>query len=366
MENSKRPVLFGCDFDPNPDIDGLRRKLWRFVGASGSLVGESPRVGESPYDLIVKNIKISQGETACRLAGKYPCPGWLSATPDFDREIYPEMYRQFIDDGGCLRYARGLGRFIAAGYGEGEIPVTIAVDHCLSGGIIEALTQKYGELTVIIFDAHLDAISPPVRNGLVGFRRDQESKDNNLALSYEYYGETFAGNYDTGSFLNHLLKENVLQGDRLLVFGTQDPPSPRLSGIKDQRVLAYIREYEWLEQQGVVIKPLKNLGQVNAKKDMPELQGKLAGQNVYLSIDVDVLKGKIGMAARYGSENGLTISKLFKVLAWLGLAEANVIGMDIMELDVNSLPFSGLKEADFCSFVKNMLSAICNQSSWGR
>jgi arginase family enzyme len=353
MSNNKRPVFFGCDFDPNPDIDGIRRKILRFLEKSGHINQESP------YDIFINNLnKASVLSSSCRFGGKYPCPGWLSALPDFSVELYPEMFRSFINEGGCLEYAEGFGNYVASELKAGEIPVSIGVDHCLTGGIIKALSKQYGDLMVIVFDRHLDAIPPYIRNDMVGYMREQSEKGGGASLSYEYYEGTFTGNYDTGSFLNYLLKEGTLQGRNLMVFGTQDCPSPELRGIRDERIARYLKEYEWLENQGVVIKSLYTLNRAAGRDDMQDILKKAAGRNVYLSIDIDVLKGKIGSAARYGGDGGLATARLLKLLDWLELGNSNLAGIDVMELDVNSLSSARLKEYDVYSFMKNFIDEI--------
>jgi len=128
------------------------------------------------------------------------------------------MYRKFIDEGGCLDYTTRFGQYVASDLLEGELPISIGVDHCLAGGIIRPLSQRYNDLVVVTFDAHLDAFSPCIRNNLVGYMREHSSQENDSYLLYEFHEGTFTGNYDTGSFLNYLIREETLPGNNLLEY----------------------------------------------------------------------------------------------------------------------------------------------------
>lgn len=356
MSIYKRLALFGCDFDPNPDIGGIRRKILRFIEKSGRANQEGF------YDIIKNDLTGTESDLSLRLAGKYPCPAWLSSSPDFGQELYPEMFREYINKGGCLEYTTGFGKYVASNAEADELPVSIGVDHCLTGGVIKSLAHRYPDLQVVVFDKHLDAIPPYIRNDMVGYMREHSECDGGPPLSYEYYEDAFTGNYDTGSFLSYLLKDGVLQGRNLMVLGVQDSPSPMLRDIEDERISRYLEEYAWLEKQGVTIKSLYSLDRASVRDDMPDIAGKLSGRDVYLSIDIDVLRGKIGSAARYGGDKGMAPSRLFKILDWLELRNCNLVGLDLMELDVNSFSAAKLKEHDVYTFVKNIIFEICKKS----
>ncbi|NLI12189.1 arginase family protein [Pelotomaculum propionicicum] len=350
MKN-RTPLFWGCDFDPNPDIDGIRRKLMNFMQNQG----QASKRG--PYDLYKDNSSLFPRDNQAEFfAGKYPCPSWVSATPDFAREIYPEMYRKFIDKGSCLAYAEQFGAHVVSHTPAGRIPVSLGVDHCITGGIYKALAQQHQNMILIVLDKHLDALSPYVRNQMVGYSLEQSNKNRLQRDNYEYHGDHFYGNYDTGSFLNYLLKKKVIFGRDLMVFGIQDAPDPRLRKIDDKRVNGYLAEYDWLIGSGVYIAPLAALRRKNFRGHYAEIENCLVDKEVYLSVDIDVYNGGLGRSARYFSSDGLDFPDIKRLLEWMGLEKAKLVGMDIMELDVNMLKESKFTEAEVGAAYDKLIS----------
>ena len=352
MQEHKSIVLFGSDFDPNPDIEGVRRKVSAFI----EIEGRNSRKG--PYDYLIESLKTEK--IRFKDGGKFPCEEWLSTAPNLlaSGEIYPEQYRKYIDQGNCLKYARDFGNFVACRCKADEVPVTIAVDHALTGGIIEKLQEKNGEkLKIVIFDAHLDAIPPAVRNGLVSYMREKSPEDNNYYYKYEYHGDTFKGSYDSGSFLYWLLAERIINPENLVIIGIQDEPSSELRNIKDARIAAFIESYDSLLEQGVTIWPLSSIRQrYGFERQISRISKKLSGGKIYLSIDIDVLDGNLGEATRYATPYGLSISEIADILKRLKLEDADVVGLDLMELDVNKFISLGLNGANLRFFFKKILS----------
>lgn len=352
-QENTRVVLFGSDFDPNPDIDGVRRKVTSFIETEG----KSSHKG--PYDYLKDGLE--KRKIQFRAGGKFPCEDWLSTTPDLlsSGEIYPEQYRKFIDNGSCLKYARDFGDYIVRGCKDGEIPVVVAVDHALTGGIIEKLQEKRDEkIKIVVFDAHLDAIPPAIRNGLVNYMRERYPGDS-AYLKYEHYDNSFKGAYDTGSFLYWLLEEQIIKPENLIIIGIQDEPSAKLRNIKDPRIDAFLKSYDNLLKQGVTIWPLSAiLKRHDFEKQISYIRNKLIGESIYLSIDMDVLKGNLGESTRYGTGYGLSVLEIIEIIRLLKLDLRNIVAIDLMEMDVNKFISLGMEALAIESFYRITLSIL--------
>lgn len=342
---------FGCDFDPNPDIDGLRRKIIHFLSGGGL-----PQYC-GPYALFAA----AHQDEGQRYAwgGLCACANWLTATPFFGQELYPEAFREYINVGNCRDIASELGDFVLAGLQEGEIPVTIGVDHCLTGGIYRALKRRHPNLLLVVFDMHLDAIRPRTRNNLVNYYEQYLRQNTSESIDgFEQYAPNFEGNYDTGSFLAYLIDEGCLRQDELMVLGIQDAPDDSLSAADDSRVKAYLDEYAALTAGGAKIVPLSEIEAGSASEAGTQLTGCLAGQDIYLSIDADVFADKLGLCTRYGSEAGLDKERFRQLLATMGLGQGNLVGIDIMETDVNTMPEYDLSIQELVKHYDTLLRLI--------
>ena len=339
-------MFWGCDFDPNPDMNGIRRKLSNF------LLSEGNSRGRGPYDILYAHKTIISD--ACGLfAGKYPCPSWLSVTPDFAREIYPENYRAFINNGGCRDLAFAFGEHVRKKTPQERIPITLGVDHCITGGLYRALAESGSDIILVILDQHLDALSPYCRNRMVGYSREHEKKKQKNSV--EYYGPDFRGDYDTGSFLHYLIKDQVLKPKNLLVLGNQDAPAAKLRNIKDSRITGYLDEYDSMLANGATIVPLKELRKQSFYSMQQELQDRLANRRIYLSVDIDVFDGVLGRSSRYSARDGLSFDEVARLLNWLGISDTQIIGMDIMELDINVLREHHTEESEIAACFEKLI-----------
>lgn len=330
--NRRKPLFWGCDFDPNPDMHGIRRKLTSFILNEG----RSAHMG--PYRLFKERQSAFSEADGC-FGGLFPCPSWLSSSPEFQQELYPEDYRRFINSGGCRDMAVAFGEYVFTHTPDDRIPVVLGVDHCLSGGLYRMIEKKRKDVALVVLDRHLDAISPACRNRMVGYAQAHENKKNkkkNAGL-VEYFGPDFLGNYDTGSFLRYLITNLQLSPADLFVFGNQDAPAAKLRENKDPAIREYLAEYDGLIEAGATIIPLKEYRKQNFFNHHQELNGALAGRCVYLSVDVDVFDTALGDCARYADRDGFSLAEARRLLQWLGLEQAELIGMDMMELDVNRL-----------------------------
>ena len=356
MASNKVFRVYGCDYDPNPDIYSVQRKLSRFISLRGG-------GADGVYGLSLKYWDaLSRVGASFEKGALYPCPDHLSAAPGFRTEIYPETFREHINSGGCEEYCRLFGEGYIQAFGKGETPLLLGADHALTGGILRELLKSEPDLKVLVFDSHFDGFSPETRNGLVGYTIENcpEGNPDSQYRQYEYFGEDFKGGYDTGSFLHSLAEEGVLDPESLSVFGVSSLPAPEMKDSEDERIKRYFDEYDRFLKRGSRIIPADTLNSMRAGTMKEGLGCSLAGTKAYLSIDADVLGGPLGAATRYGSGLGVSAGRIAEVLIALDISSAQLVGMDIMEIDITRLMEENEKEIFYeaVSLLKKIIDCL--------
>lgn len=350
IKRNNRVALFGCDFDPNPDIESIRRKIFRYIAYEGRYEYFGP------YDLMEKEFREN---AARRLVGKYPCPAWLSASPDNSVQILPKTFRQYINDGGCNKYVSGFGNYVNQNLLPREIPFICGVDHSVTGGLVKAITENItNSFKLLVFDAHLDAIPPIIRNELLGFARDNPSLLNADPFQYEYFSQEYSGAYEAGSFLYWLMEENAVAPEDLIIIGIQDEPSASLREIKDSRVKNYLDYYDKMLDSGVTIIPLAELANRHKNdKLIANLKRKINTDEIYISIDLDVF-GQLVAATRYRINKGLSQEYFMNIFRGI-INNSNLIGVDITEFDISYyIPGYNSQTSNYISFIEQTLDEI--------
>ncbi|MDR1245598.1 MAG: arginase family protein [Clostridiales Family XIII bacterium] len=351
MKERKVFKIYGCDYDPNPDTYALRRKLSRFISLGGR---ECIR---GPYDIFIKFWdRLPMDRLPCVKGDKYPCPGYLSASPGFETEIYPETFRDHINSGGCRDYCRRFGEDYNGVFGNrNEIPVLFGVDHALTGGIVRELLKSEPDMRLVIFDAHFDGFSPKVRNDLVGYY-DRDAR-------YEYFGDDFTGNYDAGSFIHYLKEEGFLDPKNLSVFGVESLPSREMKYMGNSRIRAYSEEYDAYAEGGSRILSADALNaaaySLSLRHGVTTLHGQysLSGKKVYISVDADVLKSSLGAVTRYGG-GSISVRKIIDILTALNISSAQIMGIDIMEIDISKMLYENVSEEEIFNETVSLLTGI--------
>jgi hypothetical protein len=116
-----------------------------------------------PYDATAESIKTHYH---FELAGKFPIPSWLGPRPlPTDHSLLNlENFRRFSDSNGFLKISEEISDFVRE-YIFPELPVMIGIDHSSTGGVVSALSERYGseKISVIVLDRHFDAIAPSLR-----------------------------------------------------------------------------------------------------------------------------------------------------------------------------------------------------------
>ena len=157
QEKNSNIDFFGIALDPTDDP--LKMKF-KFSFAQNCAFEKSKF--KSPYSGIRSYLKDLFEVGAIKEKGEIKVPGWLMPAPSV-RDlglVTPVNNVAFIDANGCLKYAERVKEFVNVSNG-GNIPAMIAVDHSMTGGMLEALVPRYSSenITVLILDSHFDAFS---------------------------------------------------------------------------------------------------------------------------------------------------------------------------------------------------------------
>lgn len=344
----KRKIVkaFGVAFDPDEYIGAIERQYYITLLKYGI---DYLKDISDPYDLLIPYIEETIGSNALvKKLGKMPVESWLSPKPDLEDEelVNAENYSAFIDADGCREYADLVEKFVQEILDEDSLPLMVGIDHSLSGGVIRALSKRYGaeNLSVIVLDSHLDAIQTSIRYKLFN---SIKKRGHNLFLPDEFY--LSAGLYDPliferpdsynkGTFLYYLIKERILPPRNLWVIGVQDHPKEDQSKINDPYIKEYLNAYLNLENEGVNIITKEKLETKNLIHELDAISTQL----LYFSFDVDVGCGSsITLTRCLPDENGLNEHELYNLAETIRRViykkEIDLVGLDIMEVDIHYL-----------------------------
>jgi agmatinase len=167
----------------------------------------------------------------------------------------------------------------------GKMPVAIGGEHTITLGILKGLGTKAEKTAIVSFDAHLDV------------RREFQG----LTLSHT----TFM----------RLINEQVKPA-RIFELGTR-------AVCKE--------ELEYAKKSGIEFFTSQQIRKDGIEKVMRNLQEKLSPyDNVYLSVDMDVLDPAFAPAVQNPEADGIETNTLIDVLC--ALCDKRVIGFDILEI----------------------------------
>jgi arginase family enzyme len=281
---------------------------------------ESPwqELAFDPYDAI-NNLLLEQAYTAKNVEwiGKFPIESRLSPKPLVGDEGFLTItfFTDFLDKNGCLTYREKLVSYLKDNVYPAS-PVMIGVDHSLTGGVLRYLAESNNDFNVVILDSHTDIIDFSTKRALV-------------TPSLGKGSSSPPDIYECGSFIGHLLNENVIKADRLWILGTQDLPedAERLEiPLYAQRLRDWVRKGVHLISKSDLV-----------RHGIPE---EIEGPT-YISIDIDVGSYASVLACRFMDRIGLEYEALVGILKSLSaLIKQNrisLLGLDVMELDVHFL-----------------------------
>ena len=291
---------------------------------------------KDPYDGVINSLRslgISKGFH--ELGGLHVEP-WLKPTPDpeYSPMVTVENYVVFIDANGCKEYANKVSDFVKENIIP-RIPCLIGVDHSLSGGCVKAICDEYGPENVhfIVLDSHFDAITSPVRCGLIQY--DIETNPRTPFDPSDPYVKERPNSYNADSFIFHLVKDGLVDPANVSVFSVSDYPPKSAFEIDDDRVRTYLDAYTSLEKKGLSILRKQqiesNLGKVK------QLLDRVRQKNLYVSIDIDVGANSALKGARFLDYVGLTEEEIYRVIELIRRRirkGCSLVGFDLLETDV--------------------------------
>ncbi|MHA1385320.1 MAG: arginase family protein, partial [Candidatus Helarchaeota archaeon] len=298
-----------------------------------------------PYDAFIENSKELKRPIFAKI-GKFPVESWLRPIPDLEdiQFINPLDFRIFLDSNGCKEYSDEMGKFIEERVLP-DIPLMIGADHSLTGGVLKALSKKYGSenITLIILDGHFDGIPTHLRLNLAKYSKEHKEEMAvlfpDLVDSVNDYTE-IPQSYNCGTFLYHLLEDQIIKPENLIVFGVMDYPRDDFKDINDSRVKDYVDFYHSYEKKGVKIIPNSKNYKDMLKRFRIALE-KIKTKYVYISVDVDISSLNAVLAARFMEFIGIdeecmnNVADLLKNL--INSKKVELIGLDLTEIEVHFL-----------------------------
>ena len=163
---------------------------------------------------------------------------------------------------------------------DNKIPMGMGGEHLVSLPVMKAVASKYDDLAIIHFDAHTD-------------------------LRENYEGEEYSHSTPIRKIADLIGPKNVYS------FGIR-------SGMKE--------EFEWAKEQGM------HLSKFEVLEPLKEVLPTLAGRNVYVTIDMDVLDPAHAPGTGTVDAGGITSRELLASIHAIAASGVNVVGFDLVEL----------------------------------
>jgi arginase family enzyme len=324
--------FFGASLDAldTPEAVNIRKS---YVEALSS--GKHPQSDlRDPYELFRKIMGNQIKEFGHQYLGRFIVDSWLTPKPkvsDLDL-IRQENFEYFIMNDGLRVFAELLRDFVKF-HVFPDIPGMIGVDHSLTGGVLMALSERFGpeNLGVLVLDAHTDAIPLPIRSCLF-----QYASEAGLSSVGSISKSATLDPYTGGNFLFYLIEKEIILPENLIIVGSGDS-ADKLRNLSDRRVIEYVRHYDSLLERGVKVITKEELLQFGPAVVQDSLD-RLKCSKLYISLDVDVSAYCGVLGARFldvvGIENSLILETASKVLESFCLHKFLLVGIDIMEIDI--------------------------------
>ncbi len=321
-----RIVFLGCPLDSDEQHEAfLEKKQGRLP----------PGFGDDPYEAVMSLISREIPEPLWESMGSLPVPDWLRPMPSLasTAQVTPEAMVRFIDGDGCRRFAESLQEVVAAEILP-NIPCLIGVDHSLTGGVYNALVERFGadRLSLVVIDSHTDAIPTGVLAGAVGYDMDTNPHSRYDPADPLLYNRTDA--YHASSFVHHLLAEKRVAPRNLYLVGVGDHPDKKTARIKDDRMARYVAAFSRLQRSGVGVVTKKDLTLQPSK--FYRLMQRIDTPYVYISIDMDIGAGNALEGVRFRNRRGISEKQIYRLGDALCQCLENGIalaGMDVCEFN---------------------------------
>ena len=335
----KKPIkVFGVALDPNDNTSKLLIKH-AYVQAVGDKRIKGPDFLD-PFDYFMNKSKILTEERFINI-GKLPIESWITPKPvpeDIDL-ISPMDYKIFLEGGGCLDYKKDLEEFLEKNI-QDEIPLMIGVDHSSTGAFISFIANKHGkdEVSYIILDGHFDGIRSKTRIGLAKYATEAKIETTNVLLNPEDIEklQDIDDYYNCGTFIRYILTEKVVDARNVFIIGNNDYPNQAMRKVEDEKVQAFVKEFDFYESLGVKFLPQLNDFEL-FKAELEKLLEQITTKKVFISTDVDVAAGKAVLAARFIDAFGFTYDQMMTIYKMIFLHLNNngieVVGVDFTEIE---------------------------------
>ena len=324
-EIKKKIVFFGCPLDCDEKEESIREKL-----ESEAAPGES----DDPYDPVMAMIRNEVSTELWSEEGSIKVPGWLRPNPPSeDRErVNVGEFVGFTDRDGCLEFASQVRQLVSDSILP-HIPCMIAVDHSMTGGVIEALSDRYGSehLTLVMLDSHTDAIPVPVVSEAIQY--DVDTNPETLYHRNDPFLYNRPDSYNASSFLHGLLDRDILLPEQVFIVGVSDYPPKRAFRLKDPRVARYVGAYTGLKRRGVTI-VTKNECLVSPSK-LKNLLRRIDTTYVYVSMDMDIGARNAVEGVRFRDRQGLQEKQIYRIADALRAFFST--GIELAGLDVTEI-----------------------------
>jgi len=163
---------------------------------------------------------------------------------------------------------------------DGKFPLGLGGEHLVSWAVFRAMFKKYPDMAIIHIDAHAD-------------------------LREQYEGEPLSHSTPIRKACDLIGPENVYS------FGIRSGMREEFQFAKDAGM--YLAKFD-------VVEPLK------------EVLPTLAGRNVYVTIDIDVLDPAHAPGTGTAEAGGITSKELLEAITLISHSNLNIIGADLVEV----------------------------------
>lgn len=205
-------------------------------------------------------------------------------SPYLDRELEEVKYFDAGDIplpfGNPEKSLAEIGKFVKQVLADGKVPIGMGGEHLVSLPVMKAVYEKYNDLAIIHFDAHTD-------------------------LRTDYEGEPYSHATPIRKIAEHIGPKNVYS------FGIR-------SGLKE--------EFIWAKENGMHISKFEVL------EPLKQVLPTLAGRNVYVTIDIDVLDPAHAPGTGTVDCGGITSKELLASIHAIAGSDVNVVGFDLVEV----------------------------------
>ncbi|OLS38773.1 agmatinase [Alkalihalophilus pseudofirmus] len=163
---------------------------------------------------------------------------------------------------------------------DGKFPIGLGGEHLLSWPIFKSMNKKYDNMAIIHIDAHAD-------------------------LREEYEGEVLSHSTPIRKACGLIGPENVYS------FGIR-------SGMRE--------EFQFAKESGM------HMSKFEVAEPLKKVLPTLAGRNVYVTIDIDVLDPSCAPGTGTAEAGGITSKELLDAIMAIADSNINIIGADLVEV----------------------------------